>query len=629
MEQTALSNHATAYEKTLGEDFDLKMIIGGMGISPSVSEHPGLLGCHILGKEAFFQVWAPGADKVSVLVQAGKKWTHDGESKRYPLSKAPGGYWQGKFSDIQPNDIYLYEITSTFSDIDPAATKTVHSSSDRNEGSMNAAIVPRKISRFWHPFRTPWFHDFIIYQCHVGTFCGRNDGMNQETGAFRNVMDKLNYIRSMNFTAIQFLPVAQFSNYGKWGFNTSHYFTPEKSYGSPEDLTVLVDEAHKAGLAVIFEVAYAGGYNPTLWHFDIAKNDPVFFNGRQGNKGIAAAWQNPDVQEFFFQNAGMYFDQYNADGLAFAGTSEIRREDLAVVVGKLRERYPQKYFIADHASADPMMLSGRGFCAVSDPDSHRACYNALKGQDPVNNLLRVMDEQRFSHGWNLVKSLTGNCNDIGDRENGNAENGLNNPALRHGYLVDLLGGRNDWAARAKCRFAYALNTALAATPLMFMGSECLMANPYVGLGYWHDSVDANGDHRFNWSVAGDETAWQMRHLATDCNAVRLENEALKQDNLHVTQADRENGIVAFKRWAPNGNVILVVANPGDWNFYDCSYEVVTTQPGRWIQLLCTQDHKYGGWGSGNEFLCLSTSPDGRIRLNVPRFSVTMMKWVGW
>ena len=31
--------------------------------------------------------------------------------------------------------------------------------------------------------------------------------------------------------------------------------------------------------------------------------------------------------------------------------------------------------------------------------------------------------------------------------------------------------------------------------MLFMGSECLMASPYVAWGYWHDGTDRNGDHR--------------------------------------------------------------------------------------------------------------------------------------
>lgn len=50
--------------------------------------------------------------------------------------------------------------------------------------------------------------------------------------------------------------------------------------------------------------------------------------------------------------------------------------------------------------------------------------------------------------------------------------------------------------RAKARMAWALNVATKGTPMMFMGGECHQD------GYWHDGADAEGEHRFNWSIAG-------------------------------------------------------------------------------------------------------------------------------
>jgi len=65
--------------------------------------------------------------------------------------------------------------------------------------------------------------------------------------------------------------------------------------------------------------------------------------------------------------------------------------------------------------------------------------------------------------------------------------------------VQRFGGREKGYARAKARMAWALNVAVKGTPMLFMGSECHLE------GYWHDGADLNGDHRFDWSIAGDLT----------------------------------------------------------------------------------------------------------------------------
>jgi 1,4-alpha-glucan branching enzyme len=200
---------------------------------------------------------------------------------------------------------------------------------------------------------------------------------------------------------------------------------------------------------------------------------------------------------------------------------------------------------------------------------------------------------------NLVKYTMGSHDDIGDQDNGNAENGLTNWDSRLRYFVDQLGGREDWHARAKCRLARALNVAMPGTPMLFMGSECHMASPHVSWGYWHDGTDANGDHRFNWAVAGDMIGMEMRRLVAACNAVRRDNPALRADSLTIPHEDHDNQILGFLR-KDGGNILLLVVNLSEQNFSDHRYGVLAGESGQWSQVFCTQDASFGGWdGAGN------------------------------
>jgi 1,4-alpha-glucan branching enzyme len=236
----------------------------------------------------------------------------------------------------------------------------------------------------------------------------------------------------------------------------------------------------------------------------------------------------------------------------------------------------------------------------------------------------------FDQSWNLVKYTLGSHDDNGDQENGNAENGRSNWDSCHRYFVELFGGRDNWHARAKSRLAWALNIAMPGIPLLFMGSECCMSAPHVPWGYWHDGDDMNGDHRFNWSIAGDGIGMAMRNLVTDSNAVRLSNNALRSETLQITHVDYTNKIVAFKRWDNSGNIILTIANLGDAGFENYSYGVTTAQNGYWDQVLCTQDSRYDGWdGAGNAYYRPETQLDGRVYINLPKWSVVMLKWMGW
>jgi len=153
-----------------------------------------------------------------------------------------------------------------------------------------------------------------------------------------------------------------------------------------------------------------------------------------------------------------------------------------------------------------------------------------------------------------------------------------------------------------------------------------MASPHVAWGYWNDGVDGRGDHRFNWSVAGDGIGMEMRRLVAAANAVRWDNAALRADSLSVPHEDPVNGVLGFVRESQD-NVVLTIVNLSDRNFSDHQYGVAAGgRFGQWTQILCTQDRAFGGWdGSGNAFYDPWTQADGRIYINLPKWSVVIFR----
>lgn len=415
-----------------------------------------------------------------------------------------------------------------------------------------------------------------------------------------------------------------------WGYNPAAFFAPESAYGHPRELKHFVDQAHQHGLAVIFDLVanHAGPGDNLLWEYDgYSHQGGIYFEGgRMTDWGRGPAWWKQEVQDYFYQNACMYFDDYNADGLRFDVTTQIDGNHLREVLWKLRQKYPNKYFIAEHLPADPWITTLGNFDATWKAKSHHEMQRALNGDAPVWRVKSFLGWDGFQHAWNLVKYPLGSHDDIGDDKNGDAKDGLTNWDARHRYLIDQFGGRGNWHARAKCRLAWALNIAMPGTPMMFMGSECHMGAPTVGWGYWHDREDDNGDHRFDWAIAGDSIGMEMRRLVTAANHVRWQNPALRSDTLIPTHEDYHNQVLGFKRWA-DGNLVLTVVNLGETNFRNHSYGVLTdSQFGHWTQILCTQDAAFGGWdGAGNAFYEPQTQPDGRVYINLPKWSVVMFR----
>jgi 1,4-alpha-glucan branching enzyme len=588
------------------------------------------IGAWLTSDGYFFRVWAPHADAVKVLVQKGPYWQGGDDIATGDLVH-DGGYWSGTVASVPAWELYRFEITTgteVFQTLDPAARDVFSSQLTRSDpASLNASAVAGELA-YWAPFDTPRFENFIIYELHAGSFAGRNDEFDTLWATFRDLESKLSYVREMGFNCIELLPVHEYAMDRSWGYNPASFFAPESSYGSPLTLAHLVDAAHRIGLAVIFDVVYnhAGPGDNVLYEFDgYANEGGIYFEGgQQTDWGRGPAWWKREVQDFFYQNARMFFEQYHADGLRVDVTTQINGDHLKLVVGRLRQEFPDKYLIAEHLPDNPWIINTGRFCATWQADAHHECQRALAGQDAFNKVKSFLGWEGYDHPWNLVKYTLGSHDDIGDLENGDAEQGLPDWDRRHRYFVDQIGGRESWEARAKCRLAWALNVAMPCTPMLFMGSECLMASPHVAWGYWTDSADWRGDHRFNWSVAGDPLGMDMRRLVAAANDIRWQNPALRADSLTLTHEDPANQVLGFIRES-DGNVVLTVVNLGGHDFGGHQYGVATGgRFGQWTQILCTQDAAFGGWdGAGNAFYEPWTEADGRICINLPKWSVVL------
>lgn len=592
------------------------------------------IGAWLTPAGCYFRVWAPNALQVNVLVQDPPYWETTDTIRRQALTNT-GGYWTATVPGVKPYQLYRFEIKKSdgtlIERLDAAARDVLSSELTRDDpSSRNGSIVLDTTPFLWASFNTPRFENFIIYQCHIGSFAGRGDEFNKTWASFEDVESKFGYIREMGFNCIQPLPVQEYSGDRSWGYDPAAFFSIESSYGSPYELQHFVDAAHRQCLAVIFDVVYnhAGPDDNTLWEYDGNTNQGgIYFEGGQDTSwGRGPAWWKQEVQDYFYQNARMYLDYYNADGLRFDATTQINGNHLKLVMAKLRQEYPDKYFTAEHLPDDPWIINQGRLCATWVARSHHECQRALAGQDSLDKVKGFLGWDGYDSSWNLVKYTLGSHDDCGDENNGNAEDGWTNWDTRHRYFVDQFGGRENWWARAKCRLAWALNIAMPGTPMLFMGNECHMASPYVSWGYWHDGTDDNGDHRFNWSIAGDPIGMEMRKLVAACNAVRWQNPALRADSLTIPHEDATNQVLGFTRQL-DGNTVLVVVNLSEQDFAGHSYGVRTGGlNGQWTQILCTQDSAFGGWdGAGNAFYEPWTQGDGQLYINLPKWSVVIFR----
>lgn len=590
------------------------------------------MGCLLLSDgTARFRVWAPNASRVQVEID------YPSGIETLDLAVEPGtGNWSGDQIRATANLTYQYRITTRpgpdnntsqpWLRTDARAVQ-VQSSDPASKGFILPAFSALEV------FSTPAFENFLVYQLHVGSFTGLNDGVTNPTptSTFLELIPRLDYIRALGFNAIELLPISDFRadiNGGAGeGYGPSDMFASENLYASSPDRAVaelveLVDSCHLKGLAVILDVVYnhAGINNNRYWQYDgnCSGDNGIpggiyFVHGYHTPWGEGFALWQREVRDFILDNARMYLSDYRVDGLRFDAAQAIQADALGVIVNTLRAEFPDKYLIAEYNGNDPgTSASGwhdpfgeLGFCAIWDLSSPWDCFDFLNGTDPVNKLLARIGSFSDPDPWHSVNYLTGSHDQIYPGDN------------RAGcYITQRFGGRLNGYARAKARLAWALNATLPGTPMLFMGTEGHLD------GFWDPVVDAGYDHRLNWLEIGNDIGAPMQQMVGDINHLRWQHPALRSPNGLVTHIDRLNTVVAFKRYNDQGDVLLVIVNAGDGQWSMNQYAVsLSGDSGAWQEIFNSQAPAYGGINTvGNPGNAIDAE-NGSLWVNLPSWSV--------
>jgi 1,4-alpha-glucan branching enzyme len=293
------------------------------------------------------------------------------EPRKHALVHEGGGYWSADVSAVTVGDHYKFVIVNgpEVWRVDAYARDV----DDEGEHVHGIVVDPRA---HWAPFATPRFDDLILYQLHLGSFAGLNDGIpvDGETATFQQIESKLDYVRGLGFNALALLPLGEFPMRSGLGYAPTNWFAPETAYGNPAELRRLVDLAHRKGLAVIFDVVYnhASTTGNRYWEYDGDRQDGGIYFREGGDSPwgrIPAHWQR-EVRNFFLDNARMWLDEYRGDGLRFDAAHYIPWESTRHIIEGLRANpfWRDKFLVAewngDRRDQWPAVIRELGFNAV-------------------------------------------------------------------------------------------------------------------------------------------------------------------------------------------------------------------------------------------------------------------------
>ncbi|MCE5984320.1 malto-oligosyltrehalose trehalohydrolase [Pseudomonas sp. LF19] len=304
---------------------------------------------------ARFALWAPDAQRVEVEFEAGP---------REPLQAQADGWFVGRLA-CKAGSRYRYRIDAEQTVADPASRyqpEGVHGPSE---------LVDQAAYRWQHPnwHGRPW-HEAVIYELHVG-LCG----------GYAGVIERLPALAELGITAIELMPIGQLPGNRNWGYDGVLPFAPQHSYGTPDQLRQLIDQAHGHGLMVVLDVVYN--------HFGPDGNylgryaSGFFREDRRTPWGAAIDFRRRQVRDFFIENALMWLQDYRVDGLRLDAVHAIDDPDfLAELARRVRSQITpgRQVWLNLENEHNQAHLLEQGFDAQWNDDGHNALHVLLTGE---------------------------------------------------------------------------------------------------------------------------------------------------------------------------------------------------------------------------------------------------------
>lgn len=247
----------------------------------------------ISGRGVTFRIWAPKQSRVRVVIDEGERLAMKVGSDGWHSLDIDGIGAGAHYQFVLDNDLTVPDPASRFQPYD------VHGPSEIVDASDYQWLAEDWRGRPWS--------ESVIYEAHVGTFT--------EAGTFRAAIDRLDHLQALGVTVLQLMPVAGFPGRRGWGYDGVLPYAPEASYGRPDDLRALVDEAHLRGISVMLDVVYNhlgpdGNYLPHYAPFFTDRHMTPWGNGPNFD-GEAS----PAVRAFMVENALYWLREYRMDGL--------------------------------------------------------------------------------------------------------------------------------------------------------------------------------------------------------------------------------------------------------------------------------------------------------------------------
>ncbi len=583
-------------------------------------EHDGVSG-------VAFAVLAPNAKRVSVVGDF-NSW----DGRRHAMRVRGNGFWEIFLPGVRPGDKYKFEIIGPLGELLPLKSDPVAFAAElRPQTASIVADVQSIRPRTPAPTGCNSLNAPIsIYEAHLGSWRRRPE----EGGrwlTYRELADELPaYVRGLNFTHVEFMPITEHPFDGSWGYQATGQFAPTSRFGSPEDFAALVDACHRAGLGVILD--WVPGHFPDDAHGLAQFDGTALYEHADPRQGRHLDWGTliynhgrTEVANFLIASALFWLERYGLDGLRVDAVASMLyldysradgewipnkhggRENLEAIAFLKRfntevfGRFPAATTIAEELTAWPM---------VSRPVHHGGLGFGYKwNMGWMNDTLDFISKDpihRKHHHHQITFGLL-----YAFYENFILP--LSHDEVVHGKrsILGRMPG-DDWQRFANVRAYYGFMFGHPGKKLLFMGSEFAQEREW------------QHDHSLDWHLLEKPQHAGVQALVRDLNALYRSVPALHALDCEgsgfewLVLDDANNSVFAWMRKGRDDRERCLVVVNFTPQLHQ-SYRVPVPFAGRWREILNTDAAVYGGSNAGNAGSAASLDGHGRhyLELVVP------------
>jgi maltooligosyltrehalose trehalohydrolase len=318
-----------------------------------------------------YRIWALGHESVIVHIEK-----PNGDKYQVELGQTQdSGYFFGLDSKGAAGDLYQFSI-------DNSAPIPDFVSHYQPRGAFGPSMVVDANTYSWKAkdWQRPDWNGQVIYECHLGTFTPE--------GTFSAASEKIDHLVSLGITALEIMPVAEWSGKRNWGYDGTFPFAPSHAYGTPDDFRALIDACHSHGLAVILDVVFnhlgpEGNFSHhySSYFFHEGKDNPWGQNFNLDGKN------SEPVRALLRQSIRYWLEEFRIDGFRMDATHAVRDSSpihLLSQVADVVHRYGGFIIAEDDRNArlilDPHDKQGWNFDGVWSDDFHHAMRVSQTGE---------------------------------------------------------------------------------------------------------------------------------------------------------------------------------------------------------------------------------------------------------